>query len=211
MRVDIIILSNGKTPELRAMTQQTIDSCHKSESAIEFDILVFEQTKDIEYFDCTTVHYDDDFHYNRLMNRGIEMTKNPYVCLCNNDLLFGHGWAEKCIRAMDEGGYLSVSPNSVPYPVESIREGYGIALEVKGWCIFTDRKLYDTIGKIDESVSFWFSDNVYADQLKKHDIKHALVRHAFVKHLDGMTLNTVTPEYHRFLTEEQEEIYKKIK
>jgi GT2 family glycosyltransferase len=105
---------------------------------------------------------------------------------------------------------MSCSPNHTPYLKEDIREGYEIGYngEVKGWCIFTKRELYDTIGKIDERVKFWFSDNVLADQLKAHNIKHALVRHAYVQHLDSRTLNLLDAEKHREYTTGQEGAYK---
>jgi len=207
MKVDIIILSKGDTEELKKMTQQTIDSCHASEKDIEFNIVVFEQIHGVKYENCTTVNYIEDFHYNRLMNRGIAMSKNPYVCLCNNDLLFQKGWAEKCIKS----GYLSCSPNHTTHLQESIREGYEISYngEVKGWCIFIDRKLFDIIGKIDESVMFWYSDNVYADQLKKHNVKHALIRHATVLHLESKTLNLLDEKTKHEYTSGQFKLYKK--
>lgn len=212
MKVDIIILSKGDTPEKRKMTQETIDTCHASEEDIQFDILVYEGHWGTTYKDCKTLHYTEEFHYNRLMNKGISDTNNPYVCLCNNDLIFMKGWASKIIKVMEEGNYLSASPNHTPYAKEAIREGYriGVCGEVKGWCIFTDRKLYEKIGKIDESVSFWYSDNVYADQLEAQGIKHVLVRNSFVKHLESVTLNEAPDEIKKKLTEDQGEIYAKV-
>jgi GT2 family glycosyltransferase len=211
MVVDVIILSNGKTKELQEMTQQTIDSCHASEEHVRFNILVYEQKPFVQYKKAKTVHYTEDFHYNRLMNRGIKETSNPWVCLCNNDLYFHKGWAKKCISAMAENNYLSVSPNHVKYAKKDIREGYriGVAGEVKGWCLFLDRKLINIIGKLDESVTFWYSDNVYADQLKEKKIKHALIRHAYVQHLESVTLNQSPQEVYAKLTKEQEEVYNK--
>ena len=68
MKVDIVILSNAKTPSLKAFTQQAINTCLASESEIEFNFIVIEQNNQVEYTGCQ-VHYDyDDFNYNRSMN-----------------------------------------------------------------------------------------------------------------------------------------------
>ena len=156
-KCDVIILSNAKTPELAQMTQETIDSLYESETEHEFNVIVFEQNKVPTYLKAKTIKYDCDFHYNKLMNIGIDLTKNEWVCLCNNDLLFHKGWFSECIKH----DYLSMSPNEKQE--EGIEEGYGIRKQVKGWCILTKRELYKIIGRIDQSVSFWYSDNVYAD------------------------------------------------
>jgi GT2 family glycosyltransferase len=203
MVIDVIILSNGKTDELKEITQQSIDTCHSSEEDHTFNIVVYEQQPFIKYKGALTVHYVEDFHYNRLMNRGIKETNNEWICLANNDLVFHKGWLTECLKH----DYLSMSPNDKPG--EGIEEGYTISYDgqVKGWCILTQRKLYDIIGKIDESVSFWYSDNVYADQLKEHNIKHALIKKAYVEHLDSKTLKTTTEEERLELCDKQKEKY----
>ena len=62
-------------------------------------------------------------------------------------------------------------------------EGYGIGFELAGWCIFCDKSLWDKIGPLDESHNFWFSDNMYAKQLKAKGIKHALICNVKVDHM----------------------------
>lgn len=208
MRVDVIILSNGKTPELRKTTQDSIDTCHASEKEHKFNIIVYEQVPFIKYKKADTIHYVHPFHYNKLMNRGIEETKNEWVVLANNDLIFHEGWLTKCLESGLENDYLSMSPNDKPN-TQGIEEGYEIGIEgqVKGWCILTNRKLYEIIGKIDESVSFWYSDNVYADQLKEKGIKHGLIKEAYVQHLDGQTLKTCTENERQEYCDNQKKIY----
>jgi len=205
MTIDVIILSNGKTPELIEMTQKCIDSCHDSETEHEFWIKVFEQTEH-EYESAETINYDCPFHYNKLMNIGIALTKHEWICLCNNDLIFHKGWLTECLKYKDK--YMSMCPDEFNYGGEP-EEGYKVGQrgQFKGQCILTNRKLYDIIGKIDESVNFHCSDHVMVDQIKKAGIKHALIKDAYVEHLVHATLKTCSGEEKIHYCDEQSRIY----
>ena len=100
MTVDIIILSHAKNAQLHDLTQATIDSCHASDKAVQFNIVVLEQEPNVIYRDCITGFVKGEFNYNRYMNLGISLTSNKYVCLCNNDLIFGKDWATNNIASM---------------------------------------------------------------------------------------------------------------
>ena len=71
-----------------------------------------------------------------------------------------------------------------------LKEGYEIRQQLFGWCIAVKRSMFDKIGGFDTGVNFWFSDNLYADQLKYHGIKHALVCDSLVDHVESYTLKT---------------------
>jgi len=197
MKVDIVILSHGKTPELRGTTQNAINSCLASETDIEFNIIVIEQEGTATYTGCT-VHYDyDDFNYNRSMNRGIGLGDAQYICLCNNDLIFYPNWCSILIAAMKEHELLSACP-ICPHVQrhrlslkEEIYFGYRNSHEVSGWCIMINRDILKIIGQLDEEFPFWFADNIYSEQLQRHGIKHAVVTKSVVEHLGSKTLNTL--------------------
>ena len=72
-----------------------------------------------------------------------------------------------------------------------IYEGYEIAYHVSGWCLFITKEAYKKIGKLDERVDFWYSDNLYANQLKEHGLRHGLFCNARVDHICSQTLNTM--------------------
>ena len=194
MIVDCIILSHAKTAQLFDLTQATIDSCHASDKAIQFNILVLEQEPNVIYRDCITGFVKGEFNYNRYMNLGISMTGNKYVCLCNNDLIFSKDWATNIITAMEANGLLSACP--AQKEKNGIEYGYANSHHMNGWCIMCDRKLFDIIGEIDDSFPFWFADNIYAQQLKSHNVKHAVVNNSVVKHLGSSTLNTIEKSLH---------------
>lgn len=209
MKVDVVILSNAKNASLRDCTQQAIDSCLKSESEIEFNIIVIEQNDSITYSSCQ-LHYDyDDFNYNRSMNKGIGLGDAPYIALCNNDLIFYQNWCSILIAAMQKYELLSACPvcphvqhHRLPL-TEEVYFGYRNSHEVSGWCIMISRDILKIIGKLDEEFPFWFADNVYSEQLQKHGIKHAVVTKSVVEHLGSKTLNTLPKEQKDAITTDE--------
>lgn len=206
MKIDVVILSHGKTPGLIATTQNAINSCLASETEIDFNIIVIEQQESVTYEGCQ-VHYDSsEFNYNKFMNKGIELGDAPYIALCNNDLDFKPQWASILIVAMQKHNLLSacpicphVQPPRLPL-TEDVYFGYRNSHEVSGWCIVINRDILKIIGKLDEEYPFWFADNVYSEQLKKHDIQHAVVSKSVVEHIRSKTLNTLDRQTHKNIT-----------
>lgn len=205
MEIDIILLSNAKNEKLKNITQEAIKSCNKSERGVKFNIVVIEQTKE-QYADAKTVNVEGEFNYNKFLNLGVSLTKSDYIALCNNDLVFHDNWASNIVNAMKANYLLSASPYC-PYSQgrtfkrgNDIEFGYSNAKHLSGWCIVVDRLIFDIIGKIDEDFPFWFADNAYSEQLKKHNVKHALVRNSIVTHLGSKTLKTNDDETKHSLT-----------
>jgi GT2 family glycosyltransferase len=61
-------------------------------------------------------------------------------------------------------------------------EGYIVGVHICGWCICIDRNVISEIGGLNEDVEFWYSDNIYGEQIRRAGIKHALVCNSFVEH-----------------------------
>ncbi len=197
MQIDVVILSNAKTAELKAITQQAINSCLQSETEIEFNVIVIEQNPNVFYENCKTYYDASEFNYNKFLNKGIELGSAQYIALCNNDLVFNSDWCSTIVAAMKKYNLLSacpVCPHVQKYRMpltEEIYLGYRNSHEVSGWCIVINRDILKVIGKLDEGFPFWFADNVYSEQLKKHGVAHALVTGSVVEHLGSRTLNTL--------------------
>ena len=209
LEVDVVMPVDSSKLALRLMTQQTIDSLLKSEPDIKFNIFVIDSNEHtVGFKDAKTILYDFPFNYHKCLNLGIGYGNAPYIVLCNNDLLFEWRWLTKTIRAMGDV-YMSASPNNKPSKLSGIIEGYVVAKHVMGWCIVVKRDIFQKIGKLDESVNFWYSDNIYAEQLKRAGLKHILVLHAKVLHLGSRTLMMIKNKYR--LTKEQGKIFSKWK
>jgi hypothetical protein len=197
MTWDIIIVSNAVSEGLYALTQNTIRNLRAIEGKIKYNIVFIEQTK--KDFSAKTIHYDFPFNYNKCLNLGISRTENDVLVLCNNDLHFEKGWAERLNMGFMMG-YRSLSPYCktasrrwLPMGNHLI-EGFNIGIHITGWCIALKRDVLKEIGGLCEEVDFWYSDNIYGKQIEKAKIKHAIVCNAFVNHMTSLTLNSSTAE-----------------
>lgn len=188
---DLVMVVASKDAELVRMTQTAINSCVAEG---DVNVIIVETHKVHKYEHANTIiEYNEPFCYNRCLNYGIKEGKNDIVILANNDLYFEKGWST-IGSTMMTNDYLSASALSTDPRQRSFKrgdyayEGYIVGYHLTGWCIFAQRKLFDIIGKIDERVNFWYSDNLYAEQLKAKKISHALICNVTVLHYTSRTL-----------------------
>ena len=201
--IDIIILSYANTPKLRTITETCLNSLVESEdpSAIVFNTIVIESEKKLnnyQYPFTKTVYPDEQFGYHRYMNIGLNISSSPFVCLCNNDLIFHTNWASEILHYMEEmPDLMSASPIcSLLQPHTQIalnngvRLGYRVGYEISGWCLFMKRDLFKITGKLDENYIFSGADHDYANTLAALNLKHGLITSSIVDHLYNTTLVT---------------------
>lgn len=221
-RVDVIIVADSSRDEFRTMTQNCIDTVQKSNPAFEYNIIIVESwdgfaESGYRYEGCKVVVPGVPFNYNLFLQYGIAQGGGEWVALCNNDLLFDTEWMVAIDDVWRQWHYLSFSPwcplvHPERFPDKSPGgsiwyQGYRIGYEVAGWCLITKRIILNEI-KLDTRVDFWFSDNIYVDELKRLGIKHVLVRKSIVTHLCSQTLNTRPKQEWKRLTTGQKNKYK---
>ena len=217
MRADIIILTYSKTKEHIRVTEECIGSLRKAKNKIGVNIHVIESyDKDIKYDGAETIFWvgENGFNYNESMNYGFSRTKEDLVFFCNNDLVFSDYWLDNCYHVFNMG-FDSVSPYcEVTHPRfapsgKYLLRGYQVGFHIAGWCIGVKREMFEKIGGFNTAVNFWYSDNIYAEQLKIAAIKHALVCNSLVKHLDfgSNTLKSLDEKEKRKLTSLQKKVF----
>lgn len=204
MNIDVIIpsLSNIFTSVL---LENCITTLRSAEPNIKFNVIVIESSDTIKLCgqDQTIMYDRSEFCYNHAMNQGIDISKNEWVILANNDLIFKPGFMEHILLAHAmHPDILSFSPwnsmwnwheNMFRNRTSKIIYGYGIGRELTGWCLIIKRSIFDII-KLAETVNFWYSDNVYADALIATNLKHALVCGSKVDHIVSQTKRVSTSE-----------------
>ncbi len=222
MIVDVIMLSLTNSDELFEMTQSAINSLLESEKKFQFNVILLESNKKskYQYKNCTVYTPNlGKFNYNKYMNYGISITNNEFIAFCNNDLIFQKDWFTEIYRLKDiadsfsswnnyENWHDKCMPNIsrlTPYI-----EGYRIAHEMTGWCFVAKRKVFNKF-KLNEGVDFWYSDNVYIDDIVRHGFKHILVRNSFVDHICSKTYKTFDTEKQNEVTKDQLNKYNKVK
>lgn len=222
IEIDIVILSYAQTNELKQITANCLNSliCSEDPDYIKFNIIVVESQKELKPFQYEygqTVYPDAPFGYNRYMNIGISMTASPYICLCNNDLLFHPCWASEILKpftiyrdlysaspmCMIHHGKLGIKSNS------GVFFGHRERTEVSGWCLFFRRNMLELIGKLDENFIFRHASHDYTHLLSVLNLNHALVTSSIVDHLDHTTLNKQEPERWNYLMYLQDIYYEK--
>lgn len=211
IKIDIIILSYAKTAYLKTLTEQTIKTLLASEDTakIKFEVLVIESEKSLypfQFENSKTIYPKEKFGFNKYLNIGITSTNNSFICLCNNDLIFHPHWASEIVAAMkDDEEILSATPYCQNYhrlkgfpAFAPPHEGYlGV---FTGWCIFVKRTIFNTIGKLDENLVFWYCDNDYVQLLLKHQVKNMLISTSFITHLGSESLKDTDKKTYRKLT-----------
>jgi hypothetical protein len=212
-QLDVVIVSWARDEPLRRLTENAIRTCRASSPRCRFDVLVVETNAQAPpYADAATIYYPHaEFNYNRALNLGIEKLSGPVVACCNNDLVFYDRWAEHLLRAMSRHRLRSVSPfcprsgGHAPYRGrQGVIFGSGVRYELAGWCIVLERSLWNELGGFDETCSFWYSDDVYALQLQRAGVRHALVLQSVVAHLGSQTLERCEGDAQAQLTLEQQ-------
>jgi len=215
IEIDIIILSYAYNKELKQTTIDAINSLITSEDStkINFNIIIIEsqqELNDYQYAFSKTVYPETPFGYHRYMNIGIDLTSSPYICLCNNDLIFHKGWASEILKYMEEiPDLVSASPIcSIGHPFmgiqvnSGIQAGYRIGYEIAGWCLFLKREILLSIGILDENYRFSGADHDYANTLAVMNLKHALITTSIVDHAYSKTLMTQSKERQDELTKD---------
>lgn len=218
--VDVIIVSLGDTPERREMTNTAINTLLASDQLVQFNIVVVEHHKTFlkeghVYEGCTVVvPQEEKFNYNLYLKYGIKHSSGaPWTVLANNDLLFHRGWMTTIMKMFNVTGIKSFSPwndgthqEKFPGQTKLLHVGHRVAYELAGWCMVIRRDLLDQMD-LSTRVMFWYSDNIYADELKRLNERHALVTESLVTHLESATINKFDPKKLHQYTHQQTKLY----
>lgn len=215
MTVSVDFIMPSKTTfNAASMIKNTVRTLRESESEYNFNVVLIESmpfTTDIGQ-DVTIMFDQKKFCYNRALNLGIAATKNDWVVLANNDLIFHSLWfsaimaSHKCYSQFESftpwNSYNGWHEKAFPDNMLALLPGYRICYEIGGWCLVVKRSVLEAIGPLNERCSLWFSDNIYADTLQEHGIKHALCANSMVDHLTSQTI-----DYNEYMTHSDHKAY----
>ena len=197
-KLSIIILSYAIDDEIYNMNCRCIDSLLSSEQWKdgELDILLIESNKQVSYIYPDIVRVlvpDEQFNFHRFFNVGIENTTGEYLAFCNNDIVFAKNWWSAILKVKQANPkFMCFSPLDRSYPMMSEEvmpssKEYYIGWENKkhfaAWCFVWERKVFDIIGKFDETFDFYSADDDELMTLRKYAIPNVLVTASEVKHI----------------------------
>lgn len=200
---DVVMLSNAKTPELKQMTQQAIDSLLASQRKGIFNVLVIEQAAETEYNGATTLHRPGQFNYNAFANEGIRLGDAQWLCVTNNDVIFEKSWLAEMMKVKADVMSPLNPGDKRQANIKHPEPGFIAGRNFSGWCFVMRRTIWEKIGGFDEDFPFWCADNATVEQLKKIKVKPVLVPHSEVKHLASATLKTLEKQLRNEITRAQ--------
>ena len=182
---DVVLVSDAKNNVLRNLTANAIKSAGNS-----VNIIVVESNEKVVYENAQVIHAKVPFNYNHYLNIGAHAGNSPFIFFGNNDLIFNADWDTELIETMNKNNADSASP-ICPYTHSifdiginsGIYEGYDNIRRFCGWAFMWRRSLFEEAGGLDESFSFWCSDNCTIEQLINLNKKHILVTSSIVNHL----------------------------
>ena len=199
--IDFIILAKSDNQQSIDMTQNAIDSITKSldpkDDFKKGQVIIVESHHCLHnYNNAISILYDArNFNYNHALNIGIDRLmhlnndKQHWICSMNNDILCDNLWLKEISLAHEVyPDILSFSPKCIKECNEDISIGYTLGKHLQGYCFICNRKVIDEIGgKFDETFDFYFQDDDYLEELRKHNIKHACIKKSIVNHLGQQT------------------------
>jgi len=202
MKYDLIIVAHSKNERLQRMTQ----NCINSAKGPDVKVILIETFKLFDYDNVDVLlEYNGQFFYNKALNIGLDVANCDIQILANNDIVFYEGW-QTIGYDMINNGFDSASAwyEGSQFPQgDHVYEGYGIATHITGWCIFITKGAMNKIGRLNEDMEFWYSDNMYARQLRMHELRHGLFCNVRVDHLLNQTLNTMPMKIKRHYSQGQ--------
>ncbi|HLF17554.1 MAG TPA: glycosyltransferase family 2 protein [Candidatus Omnitrophota bacterium] len=144
---------------------------------------------------------NDNKGYGPAMNQGLAVSDAPYVCFCNNDVVFTRGWLDEVIWAFKENpdvGLLNPNSNNLnrmPQKGESIDElserlkrtfAKGSFVDMPfciGFCMVARRALIERIGGFSpEFAPMFFEDSDYSRRVYKAGFRLGVAKRAYVWH-----------------------------
>lgn len=225
MVVDVVMVSKTCSDYFFQMTCNAIDSLLKSEDNVSWNITLIEDNKNYHkdrwkypaYVRVIVPMFT--LNYNRYLQAGIREGKNEWCLLVNNDLIFQKNWFTEIMKVYNHfggkvesfGTWNERTHGELFSDRKPLYAGYRTYYEMSGWCIVVRRKLLEQINFYNPKntrVTFWYSDNLFADLLQRWNKVHLLVRDAKVDHLESTTLKTLSQQEQIKLTHGQASRYR---
>ncbi len=206
VELSVVILSYNNAASIYKMNLECIESLIQSQTweNNSLEIILIESNANHSFQEqpypayVKVIQPNIKFNFHQFLNIGIQNAKGSFIALCNNDIIFYKNWFNAInqinISNKDILSFSPSAPDEIWNHKDNFAIGYQIRTHIKGWCIVAKKKLFDIIGKLDETFDFYYADDDYGMTLQKHRIKHALVRDSVVKHFGGANTSSSSTE-----------------
>lgn len=203
-KLSVIILSYTYSEEIYRMNCRALDSLYASENWKdgELEVRIIESNKANPYsYDLIdrggVIIPQEPFNFHRFFNIGLDHTDGDFIAFCNNDILFEKGWwSAICEVKNQHPEFMCFSPIDDKYKgmcAESLpREkdfycGWDYGKYFAMWCFVWERKVFDIIGRFDETFDFYAADADETNTLRKNAIYSVVCTKSVVRHISSQT------------------------
>lgn len=216
-KLSVILLSYAIDDEVYQMNCRAIESLFTSESwrEDELEVLLMESNREAKYtYDkrLRVMAPEEKFGFHQFFNIGLDNTSGEFVAFCNNDIVFMQGWWSAIMRVKKQHPkFMCFSPVDSSYPMmaeEIAKEkdsiiGWENKRHFAAWCFVWERKVFETIGRFDETFDFYYADADELQTLRYYAIPNVLVTRSEVKHLSQVVTNKVGLEKYKVTDKEK--------
>ncbi|WP_449246077.1 glycosyltransferase [Desulfarculus baarsii] len=159
------------------------------------------------------IRHETSQGWTRSTNDGLAISRAPYICLMNNDVLPAPGWLERMIAHMEarpDLGLLQPRGNERELLDHALDDLEGVAAGLaqrwagqlerssfaSGYCLLLRRRLYQALGPLDESYPYGlWADIDYCRRAQDLGYFSAVARDALVAHLQNRTFKIVDAQW----------------
>lgn len=198
--VRLLIVDNGSAPEVRQFLASV-----KPRGTIQEVVLLQNETNE---------------GFSRGMNRGMQTSRAPFVCLLNNDLTFTTGWLEEMLevaRAHPEVGIVNPASNnfgnrppsgvSIEEHAASLKSLHGQYTEVGmgiGFCLLVRREVLNRLGGLTEEVErIFFEDEDFSMRAQGAGYRCVVAEASYVYHAEHRTVRKMPEREALFATNQR--------
>lgn len=144
--------------------------------------------------DVELIRNEENFGFIRAVNQGLEISKEPYVCVLNNDTIPAAGWLERLIDFAeghrDVGlinpqcdGHLDIPIETYAGILEKNKGKYMEMNQAQGFCMLIKREVIEKIGYLDEAFGIGgFDDTDYSMRAHAAGYKSVAIYDSYVYH-----------------------------
>lgn len=194
---EVVMLSDARTEELRAMTQRAVDSIIKGANGLRVKVHVVERQPGVSYDSAELIHHNAEFNYSAFNNLGASVCEADWLVFANNDIVADNGWLHVLLGA----GHPVVSPKEPTdvrqKGIKTVEKGFVNGRHFSPWFFMVDRNLFNSIGGWDEEFRGWFADDALIAKFKAAGVAPMIVPRATVRHLGSVTQSAVLSEQER--------------
>jgi O-antigen biosynthesis protein len=199
-----IIIPTTFNPQL---TYECIDSVKNHNMGIDYDITVIDNGSDpiFSMKDVTIIRKNERLWFSKAMNIGIDVTKDDYLLLLNNDTKIMHdNFLSNLLETMQKDPMIGiVSPTTNFIGTDAVRCANNESktnqiFEFKGHiaavCFLVRREMINKIGKFDEQFVNAFCDGDFCENALRNGYKIYIDGRNFLYHYGSRSVSQ-TPGY----------------